>query len=97
MPASNLHLHLHVSCHFMCLVSLNFDIRLSTLTFKFFITSGIHIFTYESLILLQLPLSLLVLMLKGKNTGPVLLTLTIYFTFLIVNRNTAQQIYTHKT
>ena len=34
--ASNLHLHLHVSCHFMCLVSLVLDIRLNTLTFKFF-------------------------------------------------------------
>ena len=35
-------------------------------------------FAYESLILLQLPLHLLVLMLKGKNTGPSLLTLTIF-------------------
>ena len=28
--ASNLHLHLHVSCHFMCLVSLALEIRLNT-------------------------------------------------------------------
>ena len=63
--ASNLHLHLHVSCHFMCLVSLVLDIRLNTLTSKFFTTSGTHIFAYGSLILLQLPLHLLVLILKG--------------------------------
>ena len=57
-------LHLHVSCHFMCLVSLVLDIRLKTLIFNFF-TSGTHIFAYESLILLQLSLYLLVLILKG--------------------------------
>ena len=62
--ASNLHLHLHVPCHFMCLVSLFLDIRLNTLTFKFFPTSGTHIFVYGSLILLQLPLQLLALILK---------------------------------
>ena len=32
--ASNLHLHSHVSCHFMCLVSLVLGIRLNTLIFK---------------------------------------------------------------
>ena len=62
---SNLHLHLHVSCHFMCLVSLVLDIRLKTLTFKLFTASETHIFAYGSLILLQLPLHLLVLILKG--------------------------------
>ena len=49
----------------LCLVSLVLDIRLNTLTFKSFTTSGTHIFAYESLILLQLPLHLLVLILKG--------------------------------
>ena len=38
--ASNLHLHLHVSCHFMGLVSLVLEIRLNTLKFKSFTTSG---------------------------------------------------------
>ena len=61
----------------MCLVSLVLDIRLSTLIFKFFTTSGTHIFAYGLLILLQLPLHLLVLILKGENTGPSLLTSTI--------------------
>ena len=63
--ASDLHLHFHVSCHSMCLVLLVLDIRLNTFTFKFFTTSGTEIFEYGSLILLQLPLSLLVLILKG--------------------------------
>ena len=58
--APNQHLHFHVSCHFMCLVSLVFEIRLNTLTFRLFIISGTHIFAYGSLILLQLPLNLLV-------------------------------------
>ena len=62
--ASNLHLHLQVSCHFICLVSLVLDIKLNTLTFEFFTTSGTQIFAYVSLILLQLPLHLLVLTLK---------------------------------
>ena len=45
--ASNLHLHfLHFSCHFINLVSLVLDIRLNTLTFKSFITSGTQIFAY---------------------------------------------------
>ena len=63
--ASNLHLHLHVSCHFICLVSLVLDIKLNTLTFTSFITSGTHIFDNGLLILLQLPLHLLLLILKG--------------------------------
>ena len=44
---------------------------------KFFTTSGTHIFAYGSLILLQLPQHLLVLILKGKNTGSSLLTLRV--------------------
>ena len=62
--SSSLHLHLHASCRSRSLVSLVLDIRLNTLTFKFFTTSGTHIFAYGSLILLQLPLHLLFLMLK---------------------------------
>ena len=62
--ASNLHIHLYVSCYFICLVSLVLNIRLNTLTFKSFTTSGTHIYAYGSLILLQLPLHLLVLILK---------------------------------
>ena len=62
---SNLHLHLHVSCHFMCHVFLVLDIILNNLTFKSFIALGTHIFGYGSLIFLQLPLHLLVLILKG--------------------------------
>ena len=62
---SNLHIHLHVSCHFLCRVSLVLEIRLNTLMFKSFATSGTHILAYVSLILLQLPLHLLVLILKG--------------------------------
>ena len=44
---------------------------------SFFTTSGTHNFAYGSLILLQLPLHLLILILKGKITGSSLLTLTI--------------------
>ena len=47
--AQNLRSHLYVSCYSMCLVSL--DIRLNTLTFKFFTTSGTQIFSYVQLIL----------------------------------------------
>ena len=68
--APNLHSHLYVSCHFIFFVSLVLEIRLNTLTFKFFATSGTHIFAYGylillQLILLQLPLHFPVLMLKG--------------------------------
>ena len=52
--SSNVHLHLHTLCHFMCLVPLVLDIRLKTLTFESFTTSGTHIFAYGSLILLKL-------------------------------------------
>ena len=62
--ASNLHLYLNGSCHSIYLVSLLLNIKLSTLTFMFLITSGTHIFAYGSLILLQLLLHLLVLILK---------------------------------
>ena len=62
---SNLRIHLQVSCHSICLVSLVNDIRLNTLTFKFLTTSGAQIPAYGSSILLQLPLHLFVLMLKG--------------------------------
>ena len=89
--ASSLHLHLHVF-----LVSLVFDIRLNILTFKFFTTSGTHIFAYGSLILLQLPQYLLVLILRIKYR---LITINInnfwfYFTFLIIHWNTTQLICT---
>ena len=46
------------------IVSLDLNIGLNTLTFKYFTTSGTQIFAYGSLILLQLPLHLLVLILK---------------------------------
>ena len=69
-------LHLQVSWNFMCLISLVFDIRLNTLRL-IFLTSGTHNFANGSLILLQLPLHLLVLILKRKNTGSSLLTVTI--------------------
>ena len=45
----------------MYLVSLVLDIKLNTLRFMFLTTSGIQIFTYGSLILLQLPLHLFTL------------------------------------
>ena len=75
--ASSLHLHLHVSHHFTCLVSLVLDIRINTLTIKIFTTLGTQIFAYGLLIFLQLPLHLLVVILKGKNTVSSLLTLGI--------------------
>ena len=54
--ASNLHLRLQVSCHFICLFSLVFEIKLNTLTFMFLTASGKYNFANGSLILLQLPL-----------------------------------------
>ena len=45
----------------MCLVSLVFDSRLNTLTFVFLMLSGTHILAYGSLIVLQLPLHLFIL------------------------------------
>ena len=62
---SNLHMHLHVSCHFIDLVSLVNVIKLNALTFKFFTISGTKILGYGSLILLQLPRHLFILTLKG--------------------------------
>ena len=58
-------MHLHVSCHFIDLVSLANVIKLNTLTFTFFTVSETQIFAYGSLILLQLPLHLFILTLKG--------------------------------
>ena len=56
--ASNLHLHLQVSCHFISRFSFVLDIRLNNLIFMFLLTSGIHNLAYGSLILLQLPVHL---------------------------------------
>ena len=61
--ASNLHLHAQVLCHSICLVSLVLDIRLNTLTVMFLIVSGTHNLAYGSLIVLQLPLHLFIVML----------------------------------
>ena len=61
--ALNLHTHLQVLCHIICLVSLIVGIRLNTLTFIFLITSGMHSLAYASLILLQFPLHLFTLIL----------------------------------
>ena len=61
----------------MCFLTLVLGIKLNTLTLKVFKISRTHNFAYGSLILLELPLHLLVLILKGKNTGFSLLTLTI--------------------
>ena len=58
-------MHLHVSCHFIDLVSLVNVIKLNTLTFKVFTVSERQILAYGSLILLQLPLHLFLLTLKG--------------------------------
>ena len=44
---SNLHLHLQVLCHSVCLVSLVLDIRLNTVTFMFLIVSETYIFVYS--------------------------------------------------
>ena len=66
-PASSLNLHLHVSTHYICLASLVSDIRMNTLAFTFLTTSGTDSFAYGLLILLQLPLHLLILILKGKK------------------------------
>ena len=56
--ASNLHLHLQVSCQFICVASLVLDIRLNNLTFMFLATSGTNNYAYGSLILLELRLQL---------------------------------------
>ena len=62
---SNLYLHLQVSCHSMCFVWLLHHIKLNTLTFMLLATSGTHNIAYGLLILLQLPLHLFTLILKG--------------------------------
>ena len=61
----------------MRLVSLVPDTRLNTLMFKFFTTSGPRNFAHGLLILLQLPMHLLVLILKVINTVSSPLKLTI--------------------
>ena len=61
----------------MNLVSLVLDIRLNTLTFKSFIRLGTQISAYGLLILLQLPLHLFFLILKGQNIEVLLLLLTL--------------------
>ena len=53
--AVNLHMHLQISCHIICLVSVILNIKLNALTLMFLIMSGTHNFEYVSLILLQLP------------------------------------------
>ena len=58
-------MHLHVSCYFIDLVSLAPDIKLNTLTFKFFTVSGTQVLAYVLVILLQLTLNLFILTLKG--------------------------------
>ena len=58
-------MHLHVSCYFIYLVLLVNVIKLNTLSFNFFIVSETQIFAYGSLTLLQLPLRLSILTLKG--------------------------------
>ena len=83
--ASNLHSRLHISGHSMCLVSLVLHIRLNTLTFKVFTLSETHSFAYGLSILVQLPLHLLVLILKGKNTGSSPLRLTIVVLLYILD------------
>ena len=60
-------IHIYTFCAILCLVSLVLDIRLNTLTINFLTTSGTHSFARGLLILLQLPLHLLVLILKGKT------------------------------
>ena len=53
--AVNLHMHLQICCHIICLVSFILEIKLNALTFMFLIMSGTHNLSYGSLILLQLP------------------------------------------
>ena len=60
--ASSLHLHLQVSCNFMYIVLLAVEIRLYPFTFVFLITSGTHDFAYGSLMLLQVPLHLFIIL-----------------------------------
>ena len=44
--AYNLNSHLHVSCHFIFFVSLVLDIKLNTLMFKSFTTSGTYFYVW---------------------------------------------------
>ena len=74
---SSLHLHLHVSCHSVRLVSLVLDTWLNILTFMFLTTPGTYNFVYGSLILLPPPLHLFILTLWEQNEGSLLLILII--------------------
>ena len=74
----NTHQHHMIShIHSMCFVSLVLDIKLNILTFNFLPTSETLNFVNGLLILLQLPLHLLILILKGEKIDPLLLTLTV--------------------
>ena len=73
-----IYIHTYTFHTILCLVSVVLDIRLNTLRFNFFTASGTHSFAYGSLILLQLQLHLLVLILKGQNSGSLLLRLIIF-------------------
>ena len=53
MLASNQHLHVQISCHDTCLVSLILDIRLDTLIFMSLKISGTHNLEHGLLISLQ--------------------------------------------
>ena len=80
-------MHLQVLCHFMCLVSLVLDIKLNTLTFKYFTVSGIQIFAYGSLMLLQLPFTFTYLNTKRIKQGIIAININnfrSYFIFLII-------------
>ena len=85
--APSLHLHLQVSCHYVCLVSIVLSIKLNTLTFMFLAKTETHNFGNGSLILLQLPLQ------KYCEDKPRFFTINIYylssyFTLLIIYWNT---------
>ena len=86
----------------MFLASILLDIRLNTLAFNFLRRLGTHSFAYGLLILLQLPLHLFVLILKGKKRDSLLLTLTICgltlhsLLFLEMQRNQYTQVKVNK-
>ena len=79
---SNIHLHLHISCHSMCLF--HQFLTLNTLSFKFLTTSGTHNFTYGLLILLQLPFTCFNTKRRKQRLVPINVNnMSSYFTFLI--------------
>ena len=63
--AFSLYLHLQVSYHPICLVSLIIENKFNTLTFRLLTTSKAHNFAHRSLRLLQLPLHLFTKILQG--------------------------------